>query len=449
MKNSKRLNFFIKLSLSRKLIVGFILAIVIGTILMMLPLTTTDKKGLDFLTALFTITSAICVTGLSVIDVSKELSPFGQIILLIFIQLGGLGIMTFSSFIFMLIGKKITYEERELLKEERNVESNGGIIGFLKKVILTVFTIEFVGTIFLTIGFLKEMPLKKAIYFGIFHSISAFGNAGFSLFSHGLEGYTSNFLVNFVVSYLIIIGGIGFGVINAIIYSIRYKKNGLDLTSKLAVIITTVLTFLGMVLFFIFEYRNKGTIGELPFSQKLLTSFFQSVTTRTAGFNTIPIENLTDSSIFMFLVLMFIGASPGSTGGGIKTTTVGVIIFYIIGVIRKKEKISVFNRRIGWEVLNRAIVILVLSIIYIFTVTLILLSIENFTFNQTIFEVVSAFGTVGLSLGITSDLNGLSRILIIMTMLIGRLGPMTFALAFGGTNKIEKISFPKENIIVG
>jgi len=445
----KKFNFFVKLSLSRKLIMGFMLAIIIGTLILMLPIATTNEKGLDFLTALFTIASAICVTGLSVINVSKELNVFGQITLLMFIQLGGLGIMTFSSFIFMLIGKKITYEERELLKEERNVEDNGGIIGFLRKVILTVFTIEIIGAIFLTFSFAREMPLKKAIYFGIFHSISAFCNAGFSLFSQGLEGYSSNILMNVTVAYLIIIGGIGFTVINSIIDSVRHRRNKLDLTSKVAVTITTILTVIGMVFFFIFEYKNNGTIGNMSLGKKILASFFQSVTTRTAGFNTVPIGNLTESSTLMFCILMFVGASPGSTGGGIKTTTIGVIIFYVIGIIRKKEKVSIFNRRIGWEILNRAIVILVLAIAYVLTITLIILSIENLTFNQAIFEVVSAFGTVGLTLGVTPDLGVISRLLIIITMFIGRLGPMTFALAFGGTNEIEKISFPKENIIVG
>lgn len=445
----KKSNFFIKLSLSRKLILGFMGAIIIGSLFLMLPIATIDRKGLNFLSALFTITSAVCVTGLTVIDVSKELSLFGRNVLLIFIQLGGLGIMTFSSFIFILIGKKITYEERELLKEERNVEDNGGILGFLFKVIFTVFTIESLGAIFLTIKFAQEMPMRQAIYYGIFHSISAFCNAGFSLFTDGLEGYHDSFIINMTISYLIIIGGIGFAVINSIVSSVRNSRSRLDLTSKLAILISLILTFLGMALFFVFEYTNAGTIGNMPLGEKLLASFFQSVTTRTAGFNTVPMGEMRDTSVLLFCFLMFVGASPGSTGGGIKTTTVGVIIFYVIGIIKKKENISIFNRRIGWEILNRAMVILVIAILYVITITLIILSIEDITFSQAIFEVVSAFGTVGLTLGVTTELGTISKILIICTMFLGRLGPMTFALAFGGTNKIEKISFPKENIVVG
>lgn len=444
-----KLGFFKKLSLSRKLIVGFMGTILLGTILLMFPAASTDGESIGFLTALFTITSAVCVTGLSVIDISKELTFTGQLIVLIFIQLGGLGVMTFSSFIFLLIGKRITYEERELLKEERNVESSGGILKFLKKVIITITVIEGIGAFFLAARFYQDMSLKRAIYFGIFHSVSAFCNAGFSLFTNGLEGYVGSFTIIMTTAYLIIIGGIGFTVIDSILLATRKKVRRFDLTSKVAILVSISLVVIGTVLFFILEYNNEGTIGNLPFFEKILASFFQSVTTRTAGYNSVPMGNLTGGSIFLFCILMYIGASPGSTGGGIKTTTFGVIIFYVIGVVKKQEHIVIFNRRIGWEILNRALAILVLSLLYIGVITLIILSTQNFSLEQVIFEVISAFATTGLSLGITADLNSFSRILIICTMFLGRLGPMTFALAFGGSNKVEKIQFPKENILVG
>lgn len=444
-----RFAFFKKLSLSRKLILGFMGAILIGTFLLMMPFSSSGEENISFLTALFTITSAVCVTGLSVIDVGKELSTAGQIILLIFIQLGGLGIMTFSSFILLLIGKKITYEERELLKEERNLENNGGILWFLKKIILTVVIIEGIGALFLALRFAQDMEIKKAVYYGIFHSVSAFCNAGFSLFSTNLEKYAGSFVVTMTTAYLIIIGGIGFTVIDSILFATRKKVKRFDLTSKVAILVSMILVILGTVLFLILEYNNIGTIGEMSFLKKILVSFFQSVTTRTAGFNSVPFENLTEGSVFLFCILMFIGASPGSTGGGIKTTTFGVIIFYVISVVKKRESVVIFNRRIGWEVLNRAIVVLVLSLLYVGIITLIIVSIEDFTLEQTIFEVISAFATTGLSLGITADLGTISRILIICTMFLGRLGPMTFALALGGSNKVEKIQFPKENILVG
>ena len=444
-----KLSFFKKLSLSRKLIVGFMGTILLGTILLMFPAASTDGESIGFLTALFTITSAVCVTGLSVIDISKELTFTGQLIVLIFIQLGGLGVMTFSSFIFLLIGKRITYEERELLKEERNVESSGGILKFLKKVIITIAVIEGIGAFFLAARFYQDMSLERAIYFGIFHSVSAFCNAGFSLFTNGLEGYVGSFTIIMTTAYLIIIGGIGFTVIDSILLATRKKVRRFDLTSKVAILVSISLVVIGTVLFFILEYNNEGTIGNLPFFEKVLASFFQSVTTRTAGYNSVPMGNLTGGSIFLFCILMYIGASPGSTGGGIKTTTFGVIIFYVISVVKKRESVVIFNRRIGWEVLNRAIVILVLSLLYVGIITLVIVSIEDFTLEQTIFEVISAFATTGLSLGITADLGTISRILIICTMFLGRLGPMTFALALGGSNKVEKIQFPKENILVG
>ena len=444
-----RFAFLKKLSLSRKLILGFMGAILIGTLFLMMPFSSSGEENISFLTALFTITSAVCVTGLSVIDVGKELSTAGQIVLLIFIQLGGLGIMTFSSFILLLIGKKITYEERELLKEERNLENNGGILWFLKKIILTVVIIEGTGALFLALRFAQDMEIKKAVYYGIFHSVSAFCNAGFSLFSTNLEKYAGSFVVTMTTAYLIIIGGIGFTVIDSILFATRKKVKRFDLTSKVAILVSMILVILGTVLFLILEYNNRGTIGEMSFLKKILASFFQSVTTRTAGFNSVPFGNLTEGSVFLFCILMFIGASPGSTGGGIKTTTFGVIIFYVISVVKKRESVVIFNRRIGWEVLNRAIVVLVLSLLYVGIITLVIVSIEDFTLEQTIFEVISAFATTGLSLGITADLGTISRILIICTMFLGRLGPMTFALALGGSNKVEKIQFPKENILVG
>lgn len=444
-----RFAFLKKLSLSRKLILGFMGAILIGTLFLMMPFSSSGEENISFLTALFTITSAVCVTGLSVIDVGKELSTAGQIILLIFIQLGGLGIMTFSSFILLLIGKKITYEERELLKEERNLENNGGILWFLKKIILTVVIIEGTGALFLALRFAQDMEIKKAVYYGIFHSVSAFCNAGFSLFSTNLEKYAGSFVVTMTTAYLIIIGGIGFTVIDSILFATRKKVKRFDLTSKVAILVSMILVILGTVLFLNLEYNNRGTIGEMSFFKKILASFFQSVTTRTAGFNSVPFGNLTEGSVFLFCILMFIGASPGSTGGGIKTTTFGVIIFYVISVVKKRESVVIFNRRIGWEVLNRAIVVLILALLYVGIITLIIVSIDEFTLEQTIFEVVSAFATTGLSLGITPELGTISRILIICTMFLGRLGPMTFALALGGSNKVDKIQFPKENILVG
>ena len=404
---------------------------------------------MSFLSSLFTIVSAVCVTGLTVVDVSKVFSPAGDIVIIFFIQLGGLGVMTFSSILFLAMGKRMTFYERELLKEERNADSSGEISSFIKKLLLTVFIIESIGAIILTWEFAKEMPINKAVFYGIFQSISAFCNAGFSLFSNNLEAYKANPIINLTIGYLITLGGIGFAVITSVIMVIRRGIDRFNLTSKVAIIISMILTFGGMILFFILEYSNSATLGDLNFIQKILASYFQSVTLRTAGFNTIPLGELRNSTIFMCCILMFIGASPGSTGGGIKTTTFGVILFYVIGIVKKKENVEIFNRRLDWEIMNRALAILVLAITYVSIVIMLMLIAENFSPEEIVFEVISAFGTVGLTLGITPDLSTFSKLLLIFTMFVGRLGPMTFALAIGETKKKALSKYPKENILVG
>lgn len=438
-----------KLSPSRKLILGFLLAILVGTFLLMMPFSLKEGEKLSFLSSLFTIVSAVCVTGLTVVDVSKVFSPVGTTIIIFFIQLGGLGVMTFSSIIFLATGKKMTFYERELLKEERNADSSGEIADFIKKLLFIVFIIESIGAVILTTQFIGQMSFWKAIYYGIFHSISAFCNAGFALYSNNLEGFKSNIVINLTIGYLITLGGIGFAVITSFITVVRNGVDRFNLTSKMAILISIILTFGGMVLFFILEYSNPNTIGDLNIFQKILASYFQSVTLRTAGFNTVPLGDLRNSTIFISCILMFIGASPGSTGGGIKTTTFGVIMFYVIGIAKKRENIEVFNRRIDWEILNRALAILVIAITYVAFIITCILVIDNFSMEQVVFEVISAFGTVGLTLGITPNLSVISKLLIIITMFVGRLGPLTFALAIGESKKKAISKYPKENILVG
>ncbi|MDU1911320.1 TrkH family potassium uptake protein [Fusobacterium sp.] len=443
------IDHFKKLSPSRKLILGFLFAILLGTFILMMPFSLQEGEKLNFLSSLFTIVSAVCVTGLTVVDVSKVFSPAGDLIIIFFIQLGGLGVMTFSSILFLVMGKRMTFYERELLKEERNADSSGEISSFIKKLLLTVFIIESIGAIILTWEFAKEMPMNKAVFYGIFHSISAFCNAGFALFSNNLEAYKANPVVNLTIGYLITLGGIGFAVITSVIMVIRRGIDRFNLTSKVAIIISMILTFGGMLLFFILEYSNPATLGDLNFIQKILASYFQSVTLRTAGFNTIPLGELRNSTIFMCCILMFIGASPGSTGGGIKTTTFGVILFYVIGIVQKKGNIEIFKRRLDWEIMNRALAILVLAITYVSVVIMLMLIAESFSPEEVVFEVISAFGTVGLTLGITPDLTTFSKLLLIITMFVGRLGPLTFALAIGETKKKALSKYPKENILVG
>lgn len=315
--------------------------------------------------------------------------------------------------------------------------------------LLTVFIIESIGAVILMHEFRKIMPYEQAVYYGIFHSISAFCNAGFSLFSNNLENFRGNPVISLTISYLIILGGMGFAIINSFIMMIRKGVSRFTLTSKLAIQISMILTFGGAILFFLLEFSNSATLFPLPWSEKIIASIFQSVTLRTAGFNTIPLANLRSATVFMACIWMLIGASPGSTGGGIKTTTLGVILFYVIGIIRGKEHVEIFNRRLDWDVMNKALALLVVSLSYIALVILLLLVIEPFSMEKIVFEVVSAFGTVGLTMGITPHLTVTSKLLIIVTMFIGRLGPMTIALALGEKKKKARVQYPKEDILIG
>ncbi|AVQ22071.1 potassium transporter KtrB [Fusobacterium necrophorum subsp. funduliforme] len=438
-----------QISPSRKLILGFLSVIAVGVFLLMLPFSLKEGKSLNFLEALFTVVSAVCVTGLTVVDVSEVFSPLGDVILIALIQIGGLGVMTFSSIVFLLAGQKMTLYTRILLKEERNANSVGEILNFVRLMLLTVFIIESIGAVILIHEFRKIMPHEQAIYYGIFHSISAFCNAGFSLFSNSLENFRGNSVISLTISYLIILGGMGFAIINSFIMMIRKGVSRFTLTSKLAIHISMILTFGGAVLFFLLEFSNSATLSPLPWSEKIISSVFQSVTLRTAGFNTIPLGNLRSATVFMACIWMLIGASPGSTGGGIKTTTLGVILFYVIGIIRGKEHVEIFNRRLDWDVMNKALALLVVSLSYIALVILFLLVLEPFSMEKIVFEVVSAFGTVGLTMGITPYLSVTSKLVIIVTMFVGRLGPMTIALALGEKKKKARVQYPKEDILIG
>ena len=436
------------LSPYRKLIFGFLVAIFIGVILLKMPFSLRENQNITVLDSLFTIVSAICVTGLSVVDISQVFTSTGQLIILFFIQLGGLGVMTVSIIVFLLVGKKMSFETRELLKEERNSNSNGGITNFIKNLLLTVSLIEILGASILAYGFSKYYPLKKSIFYGLFHSVSAFCNAGFSLFTNSLEDFRYDNLISLTVSFLIILGGIGFVTVNSLFIIKKKKLKNLSLTSKFALLITFFLLTFGTMLFLVFEYNNSSTLKGMNFMDKILNSFFQSVTLRTAGFNTVPLENIKPATVFISYIFMFIGASPSSTGGGIKTTTFGILIFYAFGVLKRKEYVEVFKRRIDWELINKALAIVVISILYIVVIITILLSIENFSTDRVIYEVISAFSTTGLSMGITASLGIISKFLIIITMFIGRLGPMTVALAFTN-NKKSSVKYPKEDILIG
>ena len=433
------------------ILLSFIIVTILGGILLSLPISMNYEKNVKVIDGFFIATSAICVTGLSSIDIGSVYNIFGQIIILILIQLGGLGVITFTSVIIIMISKKIGYYTKKIVKEDINIDTTFKIEEYVKKVILSVILIEFIGAIILFFEFIKKFNFLKAVYYSFFHSISAFCNAGFSLFPDNLYRFKNSFLINITIPLLIFLGGIGFSTILNCYNVFKKKEERLTLTTKLSIKISIFLIIAGTVAMFILEYSNKSTIGNLPFAQKLEASFFQSVTTRTAGFNTISILGLKRSTSLLFIILMFIGASPGSTGGGIKTTTLGLIILGTLATLKNKDTIEYDKRSISWRIYSKAIAILFISLIYtIICIFLLILTERNKNFLDLAFEVYSAFGTVGLSRDLTPSLAGISKFILIVTMFVGRVGPLTIALALS-KSKIKKghYTYPYENILIG
>ncbi|AFV01043.1 MULTISPECIES: TrkH family potassium uptake protein [unclassified Dehalobacter] len=436
-----------KLSPPQILAIGFISVILVGTLLLSLSIATVNGKGLPFIDALFTATSAVCVTGLVVVDTGSVFSVFGQIVILLLIQIGGLGFMTFATFFAILLGKKINLQERMILQEAYNQSSLEGIVRLAKYIFLAAFLIEAIGIIILTIRWSFDFNVGKAFYYALFHTVSAFNNAGFDLFGNSLMRFQRDIVINLTVMVLIVLGGIGFSVISDVYFQ-RGRK--MSLHSWIVIRTTGLLIAIGAILFFLLEFNNPDTLGNLGYQGKILSSLFQSVTPRTAGFNTIDISALQDTTILLMIVFMFIGASPGSTGGGIKTTTFVAIMLSIFSIFRNKSQVTIHGRSIPKEVIQKAVAIMTLAIIWIILVTGLLSITEEADLITLLFETVSAFGTVGLSLGITSDLTLFGKILIILTMFVGRVGLLTIAFSIGkGNNPGNQAKYPESKIMIG
>lgn len=433
------------------ILLSFMVVTILGGILLSLPISMRYGKSVKLIDGFFIATSAICVTGLSSIDIGSVYNIFGQMVILVLIQLGGLGVITFTSVIIIMISKKIGYYTKKIVQEDINIDTTFKIEEYVKKVIFSVIIIEFIGTVILFFEFIKKFGFLKAVYYSFFHSVSAFCNAGFSLFSDNLYGFKNSFIINMTIPLLIFLGGIGFSTILNCYNVLRKKEKRLTSTTKLSIKISIFLVIIGMVAMFILEYSNKSTIGNLSFGQKLEASFFQSVTTRTAGFNTISILGLKRSTSLLFVILMFIGASPGSTGGGIKTTTIGLIILGTLAILKNKDTIEYDKRSVSWRIYSKAITVLFISLIYTtICVFLLILFERNKNLLDLVFEVFSAFGTVGLSRNLTPSLADISKFILIVTMFVGRVGPLTIALALSKSNlKKGRYTYPQENILIG
>ena len=446
-KQKKRL----KMSHVQIIALGFFLIIMTGTFLLMLPVSTKNGQGASFLDALFTATSASCVTGLIVQDTSLYWSEFGQAVILLMIQIGGLGFMTIATMFFMFLRKRVHLRGRELLSESISVDQVGGIMRLAKKIIWGTFLIEGIGALLLMIRF---VPLYGAqgIWMSVFHSVSAFCNGGFDLMGQhtgaysSLTGFASDWLVNLVIMALIVVGGIGFIVWDdALTHKLKLKKYHLH--SKIVLLMTSILLFGGAIIFFFVE-RNATGAG-MTFGNQVLAALFDSATARTAGFNTVDTASLSDAGKLVTIALMFIGGSPGSTAGGVKTTTIMVLMLYSFSYMRKNRSTSVFGRSLEEDALRKASAVFFTNLMLALGVTVIISSIQNLSMLDLMFETFSAIGTVGMSTGLTRDLNSISRVLIIFLMYCGRVGSLSFANALAGKRKTAPVRDAVEKITIG
>lgn len=448
-------NFVIKrdsIKPTQILVIGFASLIIVGAVLLSMPISTNSGESPGILTALFTATSAVCVTGLVVQDTATYWSSVGQTIIFFLIQIGGIGFMTFTTLIFIVSGRRISFKERLLIHESLNTKTMEGIVKFARYVLTFTLAIEGIGAILLATQFIPKFGLRSGIFLSIFHSVSAFCNAGFDLMGgyRSLTPFVDNGIINFTIGFNIIIGGIGFTVARDIFRNKRFKK--LTMHSKLVISITFFLIALGTLMVFILEYDNSATLGNLPWYGKIFASLFHAITPRTAGFNTLNMTQLSTTTIFLTIVLMFVGGSPGSTAGGVKTTTVGVVVLTVTSLLKGRNQTEVFGRSISFDMVKKALSILTIGIFIVIAVIFILSITEDAPFMEIVFEAFSAFGTVGLSLGLTPKLSFIGRIVIMITMFIGRLGPLTIAMAISeiqSSHESGRYKYPDGNILVG
>lgn len=430
------------------LVLGFAGLILFGAVLLTMPIASVTGERLSFVDALFTATSAVCVTGLVVVDTGKYFSLFGQMVIIGLIQAGGLGIMTMATLMALIMRKKIQLRERLIMQEALNQLTISGVVRLTQYIIKTTLLIEFIGGTILAIRWYQDYG-PKAIYYGYWHAISSFCNAGFDLFGEfrSLTMYVDDITVNLTISSLIILGGIGFAVISDVITNRSFRK--LTLHTKIVLTTSLFLIAFGTLVILALELNNPATIGDLSWKAKILGSYFQSVTPRTAGYNTLDIGSLRDATIFFMIVLMFIGASPASTGGGIKTSTASVVVAAIWTHVSGKNDAELFGRRISSNIVYKAFSMVFISTALVIFVTMMMSITENVDFLKLLFEVVSAFGTVGLTTGITPHLTVSGKLWLIITMFAGRVGPVTLALALALRKRKGVVQYPEGKVIIG
>ena len=449
-----------ELSTTQIILLGFLCAIIIGTVLLSLPICSASGKGTPLIDALFTSTTSICVTGLVTLDTYAHWSFVGQFIILLLAQIGGLGVVSITTGVMLVIGQKVSLKDRLLIESAFNLSSLKGIIRFFKRIIIGTFLVEGIGAICYAFVFVPEFGWKKGIWASIFNGVSAFCNAGMDVIgANSLAPYVSNVWINIVTMILIILGGLGFVVwwdIIRVFKLVKNKKlplkwifNKCTLQTKIVLTMTLVLILSGAICIFVLEYHNPETLGTLSFGDKILASFFQSVTTRTAGFFTISQKGLRDSTILICLVFMFIGGSPSGIAGGVKTTTIALLLIATKSIITGTEEAEIFNRSIPLKTIRKALAVVLISFLSLWIGTVALLAVSGGSLSDVAFEMTSAVATVGLTRGFTSSLNTIGKLIVIVGMYLGRIGPISLAIAIQGKKKKGLASFAKEDVTVG
>lgn len=434
---------------------GFALFITVGTLLLLLPFSLAQPGHWQPLTALFESTSAICVTGLSPVDISQYYSLWGQIFLMLLIQVGGLGYMTLYSLMLLAVGKRLSLRDQLAAQEVLDLSGPGGVKRFVLRILAFSVFFEVLGALLLALAWVPEFGWRKGLYFAFFHAVSAFNNAGFSLFSDSLVGYSYHPWILGVVATLIILGGLGFPVLWELYKALRQREGRLywrelSFYTWVSLSVTGILLLLGTLFYLLLEARNPNTLGAQNWGGKIMGAIFMSVTPRTAGFNALDIGVMTPAAVFGTLSLMLVGGNPGGTAGGIKTTTLAVILARLRATLRGQSNVQFFRRRLSQTTEHKAWVTLILSVLWINVITFLMCLTEaGQDFLAVLFEVVSAFGTVGLSVGLTAHLSVLGQILIILTMYIGRVGILAAGLAFSHQQRLTLVKYPEDNLMVG
>jgi trk system potassium uptake protein len=444
------------MTVSRSICLGFIVVILTGTLLLMVPFATTSGHWNDPIVALFTATSAVCVTGHVVVDTATYFSRTGQAIIMLLIQVGGLGYMTATTFLLLLLGRRFGLKDKIAIQEALDRRSLQGSTQILQSIIATTLLFELTGAFILLWVFVPDVGWAKGLWFAVFHSVSAWNNAGFALFSDNLVGYQGSLVLNLAITGLIVFGGIGYEVIFELYLLLREQilrqklRTVRSLNFRVAVSTTVFLLFSGTLAVWLIEIRNPKTLGDLALPQQLLAAWFQSVTSRTAGFNTIDVGQMTTAGLFITIGLMLVGGSPGGTAGGIKTTTVRVLTSCTKAILQGKESVNIYQRQVPLSLILKAVGVTVGSFATVVVATIcIAVADPELDFIRILFEVASAFGTVGLSTGITSGLTAVSKLVLVATMYIGRVGILLLIGSLLGDPKPFAIQYPEESLLVG